>query len=128
MYIFMKLTQIDFLNFSNIVNVIILLDIWILIQYIFSPQGPTNLLHHLNVPNTLVLKEGAPVMLTRNLPGGLCNGARGKVHLLKKDCAPVINIDGKLIEVPQYRFEVYSPEQSKVLPVALSTQLFWPMH
>ena len=54
-------------------------------------------------------------MLTRNLPGGLCNGTRGKVHSLKKDCLPVININGNLIEVPHYRFEVYSPEQSKIL-------------
>ena len=86
-----------------------------IINLIFSLPGPTHFLHHLNVPNTLVLKEGAPVMLTRNLPGGLCNGARGKVHSLKKDCLPVININGNLIEVPHYRFEVYSPEQSKIL-------------
>jgi ATP-dependent exoDNAse (exonuclease V) alpha subunit len=53
-----------------------------------------------------VLKEGCPVILIRNIREGLFNGARGIVHSLKKDSPPVINMNGKIITVPAYKFDI----------------------
>jgi hypothetical protein len=55
-----------------------------------------NLLVHTNAAKTIVLKEGCPVILIRNISEGLFNGARGVVHSLKKDSLPVININDKI--------------------------------
>ena len=78
-------------------------------------SGPINLLVHTNAAKTLVLKEGCPVILIRNISEGLFNGARGIVHSLKKDSPPVININGKIITVPPYKFDVYDMQKNKVL-------------
>jgi len=78
-------------------------------------SGPQNLLVHTNAAKTLVLKKGCPVILIRNISEGLFNGARGIVHSLQKDSPPVININGKIITVPAYKFDVYDMQKNKVL-------------
>lgn len=89
--------------------------------YIFL--GPAHLLRFTNAPKNLLLKEGAPVLLIRNISHGLFNGTRGKVHTLKKDCPPVIEVDGKLITLSHYKFELYDREQKKVL----ATRMQYPI-
>ncbi|KAJ8306390.1 hypothetical protein KUTeg_016935 [Tegillarca granosa] len=80
-------------------------------EYIFRSTDKA----HLNVPKTLVLKEGAPIILIRNIQQGLFNGAKGIVHLLKRDSPPVISIDGKIISLESYDFDVYDMDQRIVL-------------
>ncbi|CAC5371593.1 PIF1 [Mytilus coruscus] len=64
---------------------------------------------------TLVLKVGSPIILIRNISEGLFNGARGMVHSLKKDSPPVININGKILTIPTYKFDVFDMQKNKVL-------------
>jgi len=56
----------------------------------------------MSVPKMLVLKEGAPVILTRNLANGLYNGTRGRVNSLTTDGPPIIDFSGKLIPLSRY--------------------------
>ncbi|KAJ8318222.1 hypothetical protein KUTeg_003313, partial [Tegillarca granosa] len=68
-------------------------------EYIFRSTDKA----HLNVPKTLVLKEGAPIILIRNIQQGLFNGAKGIVHLLKRDSPPVI-----ILKHPPCVYQFYS--------------------
>ena len=52
-------------------------------------SGNTKLLRSSSVPKTLTLKEGAPVVLIKNLAGGLFNGRRGTVYKLKRGKCPI---------------------------------------
>ena len=60
---------------------------------------------------------------------GLFNGCRGKVHSLKQDSPPVVDVNGKLITLSLYKFDVYDQQQRKVLasrtqyPIMLSFAL-----
>ena len=45
---------------------------------------------------------------------GLFNGCRGKVHSLKQDSPPVVDVNGKLRTPLLYKFDVYD-QQRKVL-------------
>ena len=72
-------------------------------------------------PKTLVLKEGAPIILIKNLDGGLFNGQRGTVHKLNKDSPPIINFNGRLLELKPQKFEVFDYKQNKI--VASRTQI-----
>jgi hypothetical protein len=46
---------------------------------------------------------------------GLFNGCRGKVHSLTQDSPPVVDVNGKLITLSLYKFDVYDQQQRKVL-------------
>ena len=56
---------------------------------------------------------------------GLFNGCRGKVHSLKQNSPPVVDVNGKSITLLLYKFDVYD-QQRKVLasrtqyPITLS--------
>ena len=63
----------------------------------------------------MAVKVGAPVILTRNLHGHLCNGRRGIVPSLSAETGQVINFGGKLVSVPKIIFEQYDPSTNKVL-------------
>ena len=41
----------------------------------------------------------------------------GKVVRVKKDKPPVINFNGQIVSLDRVRFEIYDPEQEKVLVV-----------
>lgn len=56
-----------------------------------------------------------PVILIRNLPGKLYNGLRGIVHHLERDKPPVINFAGRIVTLNRSTFEIYHPEERKVL-------------
>lgn len=47
----------------------------------------------------LVLKESAKVILIKNIADGLYNGMKGVIHKLQHDKPPIINFNGKLVEV-----------------------------
>ncbi|KAK3102031.1 hypothetical protein FSP39_008246 [Pinctada imbricata] len=66
-------------------------------------------------PKILALKEGAPVILTRNLTKGLFNGQRGKVYRLLSNEPPVIDFDGKVVTLQRLRYEIYDSEEGRVL-------------
>ncbi|CAC5424370.1 PIF1 [Mytilus coruscus] len=86
-------------------------------EFVFKAkdEGPQNLLASTNAAKTLVLKVGSPIILIRNTSEGLFNGARGMVHSLKKRQSPVININGKIITIPTYKFDVFDMQKTKVL-------------
>ena len=71
-------------------------------------------------PKILCLKEGAPVILTRNIGHGLYNGMCGTVKELKRNCAPVIHFGGRLITIPKVDFEILHPENHT--PIATRKQ------
>jgi hypothetical protein len=77
--------------------------------------GNKNVLIRSSVPKTLILKEGAPVILIKNLAGGIFNGQRGTVHRLSEGKPPIININGNLHEMKAERFEIYDANQKKIL-------------
>lgn len=54
-------------------------------------------------------------MLTRNIGGGVDNGTRGIVQEVKENKDPVININGNIITVHRFDFDVYNPQQQKTL-------------
>ena len=82
-----------------------------------SFSGKKQLLQSIDAEKNLALKDDVPVILTRNLPGKLYNGMIGKVVTAKKDKAPVINFNGRIVSLDRVRFEIYDPEQEKVLAV-----------
>ena len=69
------------------------------------------------------------MILTRYLPGKLCNGMIGKVVSAKKDKPPVINFNGQIVTLRRIRFEIYDPKQEKVLAVRCQhpAQLILPL-
>ena len=68
-----------------------------------------------SIPKTLILKEGAPVILLKNLPCGLLNGQRGTVHKLSDGKSSIINFNGKPHDMKTKRFEVFDATQTKIL-------------
>jgi hypothetical protein len=77
----------------------------------------------MSVPKTLLLKEGAPVVLVKNISNMLLNGQRGVVHQLSRDSPPVINFNGNLHQVNPERFEVFDSTQNKTLASRLQIPL-----
>ena len=82
-----------------------------------SISGNRQLLQCSDAERNLSLKVAVPVILTRNLPDKLCNGTTGKVVSAEKDKPPVINFNGRIVTLDRICFEVYDPEQEKVLAV-----------
>ncbi|XP_062600182.1 uncharacterized protein LOC134261804 [Saccostrea cucullata] len=78
-------------------------------------EGDIRHLFRCDAPKVLILKEGAPVIITRNLGGGVFNGTRGTVLHLKEGQDPVINIDRKTVPLQKFQFDVYSPQQQRSL-------------
>jgi len=61
------------------------------------------------------LKVGAPVVLVRNLAGGLMNGMLGMVFELQRGHPPIINFGGRIVSLEYVRFEIYDPVKKKCL-------------
>ncbi|XP_045177826.2 uncharacterized protein LOC123537946 [Mercenaria mercenaria] len=78
-------------------------------------EGNKNLLLRSPIPKTLLLKEGAPVILIKNLAGRLFNGQRGIVYKLSNGLPPVINFNGELHEMKPEIFEIFDASQNKIL-------------
>lgn len=81
----------------------------------FLILGEVRMLHDSPASKNLVLKEGAKVILIKNIAGGLYNGMKGVIHKLQHDKPPIINFNGKLVEVPKVKFDVYDPQQRRTL-------------
>ena len=54
-------------------------------------------------------------MLTRNIGNGVFNGTRGIVHMVQENKDPLININGNIISVQRFLFDIYHPQQQKTL-------------
>lgn len=54
-------------------------------------------------------------MLTRNIVSGVYNWTKGIVQEVKENKDPLINIDGNIISVRRFVFDVYNPQQQKTL-------------
>ncbi|KAK3091790.1 hypothetical protein FSP39_022639 [Pinctada imbricata] len=65
-------------------------------------------------PKTLLLKEGAKVILIKNIAAGLFNGMTGIVHRLERGSPPVINFNGNLVTVMETTFDVYDSREKKI--------------
>ena len=63
----------------------------------------------------MVLKEGAPIILVKNLGGKLFNGQRGLVEKLEDGCLPVINFNGELHQLQLERFDVFDASTNRTL-------------
>ena len=74
----------------------------------------------MRAPKHLVLKVGAPVMLTRNLAIDLVNGTRGRVQKLEQDIVHVALKDGRIVQITRCQFSHY--DKSERRDVALRLQ------
>ncbi|KAK3085252.1 hypothetical protein FSP39_000710 [Pinctada imbricata] len=81
--------------------------------YLAVDTGDRHYLMKSGAPRKLILKVGAPVIATRNLPG-ICNGMQGVVAAIP-DTGPVINFSGKLFTMTRVNFEFFDPKKSKVI-------------
>lgn len=81
----------------------------------FTIVGDARVLRRCIAPKHLVLKEGAKVILIKNISKDLCNGKQGIVHHLEKNKPPVINFNGNLVPLSDARFDVYDVELKKTL-------------
>ncbi|KAL3890903.1 hypothetical protein ACJMK2_003174 [Sinanodonta woodiana] len=87
--------------------------------YRAKDEGQKIYLQQSAVPKILVLKEGSPIILVRNLSNGLLNGTRGVVHLLPEKSHPVINFVGKFVPLPFISFEVFDLQCNKVVAIPI---------
>ena len=85
--------------------------------------GDRRLLRHCDAPKTLILKEKAPVIITRNLGGGVFNGSRGIVYDLKNGDDPIILIEGKCVQVRRCIFDIYDMNRK----ISLAHRLQYPI-
>ena len=84
-----------------------------LLIYHFS--GNKKILLGSAVPKILLLKEGVPAILVKNLGDRLFNGQRGFVEKLVEGSLPVINFNGKLHQLNTERFEVFDTVANRTL-------------
>ncbi|KAK3094086.1 hypothetical protein FSP39_024037 [Pinctada imbricata] len=61
-------------------------------------------------PKTLLLKEGAKVILIKNIAAGLFNGMTGIVHRLERGSPPVINFNGRAVSTSGLRVVNFNPK------------------
>ena len=87
-----------------------------IINILLCFSGNTRLLHNCDADKHLSVKVGAPVILTRNLPGNLHNGLIGEVIVAEKDKLTV-NFEGKIVTLEKAQYEIYDPDEEKVLAV-----------
>ena len=67
-----------------------------------------------DAPKILCLKIGCPVILIRNLPGGLCNGLQGIVTKLEEE-GPTVNFQGKLHKLEREKFQIVSRDGHDII-------------
>ncbi|XP_062616249.1 uncharacterized protein LOC134277961 [Saccostrea cucullata] len=84
-------------------------------HYKATDEGEVRMLRDCTAPKHLVLKEGAKVILIKNIAEGLFNGMKGIVHKLHPEKPPIINFNGKLFEIPRVKFDVFDPQQRRTL-------------
>lgn len=66
-------------------------------------------------PKECLLKEGAKVILLKNIGNALVNGLRGIVHKVKTGSPPIVNFNEHLGKVTETRFDVFDTRQQKTL-------------
>nr|XP_034310919.1 ATP-dependent DNA helicase PIF1-like [Crassostrea gigas] len=79
-------------------------------SYVAEEEGEQKYLRKMNANKVLLLKEGAPVMLIRNLSDTLVNGLLGTVFKLEDD-GPTVKFEDKIIKLSKVTFSVYDPSQ-----------------
>lgn len=84
-------------------------------------SGEVRMMYDSPASKNLVLNESAKVILIKNISDGLHNGMKGVIHKLQHDKLPIINFNGKLVEVPKVKLDVYDPQQRRTL--ATRTQI-----
>lgn len=79
-------------------------------SYVVEEEGEQKYLRKINANKVLLLKEGAPVMLIRNLSDTLVNGLLGTVFKLEDD-GPTVKFETKIIILSKVTFSVYDPSR-----------------
>ncbi|XP_062597523.1 uncharacterized protein LOC134258949 [Saccostrea cucullata] len=94
-------------------------------SYCADEEGEQKYLRKIIANKLLLLKEGAPVMLIRNLSDSLVNGLLGTVLRLEDD-GPTVKFEDKIIKLNKVTFSVFDPAQCatiaqrKQFPIALA--------
>jgi hypothetical protein len=95
--------------------------------YTAQDEGNVKLLRSMAVQKTISLKEGAPVILIKNIGNGLFNGTRGKVHKLLPNANPVIDFNGRLVTLGRERLKYSMRYNKRCWPHVCKCQSCWPL-